>query len=72
MFARKGLSVPAPEGSKKSRDGSAAVPWLKLPTNDAAQSLPFTLTEEDGKLGGSQVKEVYRINTAGGRGAEDV
>ena len=51
--------MTAPAGSAASSDGSTAVPWLKLEVVG------------EGTVGGTQgfgggVKEVYRVNTAGG------
>ncbi len=48
-------------GSALGSDGSAAVPWLKLSvvTPDA----PLVVEQVDYRPG---VKEVYRVNTAGG------
>lgn len=49
--------MTAPSGSSVGSDGSSAVPWLKLEVVG------------QGVVGGQQgggVKEVYRVNTAGG------
>ena len=61
-FTEKKFNVSAPAGSASGNDGSAAVPWLKLAvvTPDAP-----VVGVQQGDFGGG-VKEVYRINTAGG------
>jgi hypothetical protein len=50
LFAKKLLAVPAPSTASKGPEGTGAVPWLKL----------------DDKGGSIGVKEVYRVETAGG------
>ncbi|KAI4163254.1 MAG: hypothetical protein LQ342_003190 [Letrouitia transgressa] len=58
-FAKLDTKVPAPSNAAVGSDGSKAVPWLKLLVQDPpAGSLP-----EDSASG---VKEIYRVNTAGG------
>ncbi|KAL6720401.1 hypothetical protein ACLMJK_002323 [Lecanora helva] len=59
IFSKKVSQVPAPSGSGQSIDGSKAVPWLYLKTSDSPAG-----DDPTGNFGG--VKEVYRVNTAGG------
>lgn len=58
LFAsvKKDADAPAPEGACSGRDGGKAVPWLRL------------VDAQDGKSKG--VKEVYRVDTAGGAAQE--
>ncbi|KAL8730801.1 MAG: hypothetical protein Q9181_004545 [Wetmoreana brouardii] len=58
QFTKVLSKVPVPDDRQQTgQDGSKAVPWLKLSSADA-----------DGGLAsdGSPVKEVFRVNTAGG------
>ena len=58
-FAKKVANTTAPTDAAKGPDGSAAVPWLKL----EVQSPPEGADTIDCQGG---VKEIFRINTAGG------
>ncbi|KAL8715471.1 MAG: hypothetical protein Q9220_000805 [cf. Caloplaca sp. 1 TL-2023] len=50
--------VPVPDAQQQvGKDGSKAVPWLKLSSKDAEGGLEKDM---------SSVKEIYRVNTAGG------
>ena len=58
QFAKVNTKVPVPDAQQQpGPDGSKAVPWLKLTSSNAPQGLP---SDESG------VKEIFRVNTAGG------
>lgn len=58
QFAKVLTKVPVPESQQQlGTDGSTAVPWLKLSAADAPAGLASDA---------SPVKEIYRVNTAGG------
>ena len=59
VFSKKNGTVAAPVGSGTSLDGSKAVPWLYLKASASPAG-----DDPSGNKGG--VKEVYRVNTAGG------
>lgn len=58
QFGKVLIKVPVPDSMQQlGQDQSKAVPWLKLSAGDAPEGLASD---------GSPVKEIYRINTAGG------
>ena len=59
VFSKKNASVNAPSDAGYGVDGSKAVPWLYLKSTASP-----TGDDPDGNTGG--VKEVFRVNTAGG------
>lgn len=67
VFAGKKANVTAPAGAGKSQDGSAAVPWLKLAAKDPLPA-EYNVRVEDQRAG---IREIYRLNTAGGAGPKD-
>lgn len=58
-FAKRTANTTAPDGAPKGPDGAAAVPWLKLEVSPP----PDGALEADTR---GNVKEIYRVNTAGG------
>lgn len=58
-FAKRVANTTAPAGSSAGPDGAPAVPWLKL----AVIGAPLDANAAD--IAGN-VKEIYRVNTAGG------
>ena len=66
-FEAKKANVTAPADAGKAKDGSSAVPWLKLAAKDPLPA-EYNLRQEDSRSG---IKEVYRLNTAGGAGPKD-
>ncbi|KAG8528811.1 uncharacterized protein KY384_006500 [Bacidia gigantensis] len=62
MFSAKKANVTAPADAQTGEDGSAAVPWLKLAVSSPPPS-PYTVLPADAASG---IKEIYRLNTAGG------
>ena len=66
-FSSKQANVSAPTTALKGADGSDAVPWLKLATmGDTPKPAgnPAVKIATADQVGG--VKEIYRVNTAGG------
>lgn len=61
FFSEKTFNVTAPPTAAKGPDGSKAVPWLKLEVETPAA--PWTVEQKDFV---PSVKEIYRVNTAGG------
>lgn len=61
FFSKKISNVTAPATAVDGSDGSKAVPWLKLEVESPVA--PMTIEEKDLVPG---VKEIYRVNTAGG------
>ena len=61
FFSKKTSNVTAPATAVNGTDGSKAVPWLKLEVESPAA--PLTIEEKDLV---PSVKEIYRVNTAGG------
>ena len=61
-FQKKHDNITAPVDAGKGQDGSSAVPWLKLTSPDPLP-VPYVVLAADA---GPQIKEVYRLNTAGG------
>ena len=58
QFAKVFAKIPVPDDKQQlGQDQSKAVPWLKLTSADAPDGLASD---------GSPVKEIYRVNTAGG------
>lgn len=55
------FNVTAPATAANGTDGSKAVPWLKLEVESPVA--PLTI---EGKDLVPNVKEIYRVNTAGG------
>lgn len=60
-FSKKNATSPAPADSGLGLDGSKAVPWLKLVVETAPAASENIVSENTG-----DIKEVYRVNTAGG------
>lgn len=60
-FTKKLANVTAPADAAKGTDGSTAVPWLKLSVD--SPDAPLVIQQVDYR---PNVKEVYRVNTAGG------
>jgi hypothetical protein len=58
-YAKKVANTTAPAGAAAGPDGAPAVPWLKLAVIDP----PIDASADD--VAGN-VKEIYRVNTAGG------
>ena len=61
FFSQKISNATAPPTAGKGPDGSKAVPWLKLEVETPAS--PWTVQQKDFV---PNVKEIYRVNTAGG------
>lgn len=61
FFSKKAFNVTAPATAVAGPDGSKAVPWLKLEVESPVA--PLTIEEKDLV---PSVKEIYRVNTAGG------
>ncbi|CAD6570901.1 MAG: hypothetical protein ASARMPRED_004067 [Alectoria sarmentosa] len=61
FFSKKTSNVTAPATAAIGPDGSKAVPWLKLEVESPVA--PLTIQENDLV---PSVKEIYRVNTAGG------
>lgn len=61
FFSKKVSNVTAPASAAVGPDGSQAVPWLKLEVESPVA--PLTI---EGKDLVPSVKEIYRVNTAGG------
>ena len=61
FFSQKISNATAPPTATKGPDGSKAVPWLKLEVE--ASTSPWTVEQQDLV---PSVKEIYRVNTAGG------
>lgn len=61
FFSQKISNATAPITAAKGPDGSKAVPWLKLEVETPAA--PWTIEQKDLV---PSVKEIYRVNTAGG------
>lgn len=61
FFSKKTFNVTAPATAANGTDGSKAVPWLKLEVESPVA--PLTI---EGKDLVPNVKEIYRVNTAGG------
>ena len=61
FFSNKTSNVTAPATAIDGTDGSKAVPWLKLEVESPVA--PLTIEEKDLV---PSVKEIYRVNTAGG------
>ena len=61
FFSKKAFNVTAPATAALGSDGSKAVPWLKLEVESPVA--PLTIEEKDLV---PSVKEIYRVNTAGG------
>ena len=61
FFSKKNFNVTAPANAANATDGSKAVPWLKLEVESPVA--PLTI---EGKDLVPNVKEIYRVNTAGG------
>ena len=58
-YAKRIANTTAPAGSQAGPDGAAAVPWLKLAVIEAPPDA------DPAEIVGN-VKEIYRVNTAGG------
>ena len=61
FFSKKAFNITAPATAAIGPDGSKAVPWLKLEVENPVA--PLTIEEKDLV---PSVKEIYRVNTAGG------
>ena len=61
FFSQKTANATAPPTAARGPDGSKAVPWLKLEVESPAS--PWTIEQKDLV---PSVKEIYRVNTAGG------
>ena len=61
FFSKKTSNATAPATAISGMDGSKAVPWLKLEVESPVA--PLTIEEKDLV---PSVKEIYRVNTAGG------
>ena len=61
FFSKKTYNVTAPASAVNGSDGSKAVPWLKLQVESPVA--PLTIEPKDLV---PSVKEIYRVNTAGG------
>lgn len=61
FFSKKTSNVTAPATAAIGPDGSKAVPWLKLEVESPVA--PLTIEQKDLV---PSVKEIYRVNTAGG------
>ncbi|KAL2053268.1 hypothetical protein ABVK25_006593 [Lepraria finkii] len=61
FFSKKAFNVTAPPGAANGTDGSTAVTWLKLHVETPAA--PSVIQQVDYR---PNVKEIYRVNTAGG------
>lgn len=58
-YAKRVANTTAPAGSQAALDGAPAVPWLKLAVIEAPpDAIPADIV--------GNVKEIYRVNTAGG------
>ena len=62
VYTAKKANVTAPATAQTGEDGSPAVPWLKLAVNSPPPP-PYSVQAADAAIG---MKEVYRLNTAGG------
>ena len=61
FFSKKTYNVTAPASAVNGSDGSKAVPWLKLEVESPVAPLTIELKDLV-----PSVKEIYRVNTAGG------